>query len=206
MLVALALSGCGGPVTTSAQEKPKASPSSTTPTSTTPSPSASAPSSSPDPAPRSGNTRHIEGTGYAFTAPVGWRDVTEKLKGTSLGVDRAAASTRPMGGFADNVNVVIAGGGQATPAQLDAAAQQIKQAMRASAPAYRILPRTSVAGTPAAHLAGMRTQGKTRYWLEQYVVVRSEAGYVISFSFSPVTPPARRQQLVRAILAHWSWR
>lgn len=145
----------------------------------------------------------IAGTGYSFRVPSGWRDVTAKLG--QPGVDRAAAASTPVGGFRSNVNVVrvpkaIAAG------QLAAVVRSVRARMLGSAPHYAVRPPTSVDGTVGGHLAGVRTQGGTRYWLEQFVLPDARSTLVVSFSFSPRLPAADRSRTIDAVLASWRWR
>ena len=208
VLALVTLAGCGGKAATSDAAK-------TTPTPSSSSSSASASSSStPTPTPKVSPAStakpptgpRIKGTGYSFAVPTGWRDLTARLRSSHLGVDRAAGSPNPVAGFADNVNVVLTGPSPAGRTALDLAARQIQTALKPSAPHYAVLAQTTIAGSPAAHLAGFRTQGRTRYWLEQFVVVRPAHGYVISFSFSPQEKPAQRSPVIASILAGWRWR
>lgn len=193
--LSLVLAGCGGSGT------PAAAP--------TKHPSTLAPLCGSDATPAAGipapDGPRITGHGYSLSVPKGWRDVTGKLKAGAGQIDRAAADRSTTKGFAANVNVVITGGGAGTRAQLDAAAEQIRQAFKDTAPHYRVLPHATLAGCPAAHLAGVRTQQHTRYWLDQYIVIRRDKSVIVSFSFSPSVPATQRRKTIISILNSWKW-
>lgn len=145
----------------------------------------------------------MSGSGYRFHVPKGWRDVTSKLGRAD--VDRAAAADASVAGFRSNVNVVPVAN-QVAPGQLDIVVDGVRKKMLASAPSYAVLPRTVIGGTVAGHLGGIRTQGATRYWLEQFVLPDHARTLVISFSFSPKVPAASRARTIASVLVTWAWR
>jgi hypothetical protein len=48
----------------------------------------------------------VEGTGYSFVPPDGWRDASQFFEGSAIKVDTAYAESEAEGGFATNVNVI----------------------------------------------------------------------------------------------------
>lgn len=187
-LSGLLLAGCGA----------SASPTTGDPGSKTPS---SAPSAAPITAsPMTGTAVH--GTGYRFSVPRDWRDVTARLDRDD--VDRAAAAAVPDHGFDSNVNVVVTDG-RVAPGQLPAVVGRIHDQMQSSAPGYRVLAPRTVAGVRAGRLAGVRHQGDASYWLEQYVFARGDHTYIVSFSFSPKVPAPQRSGTIESVLASWRW-
>ena len=142
----------------------------------------------------------VVGDDYRFRVPTGWRDYTKQLDDDR--VDRAAASVR---GSRSSVNVVLTDQ-SITSGQLDAVLETIRDKILPSAPAYEILPEVTVAGARAGHLGGLRTQDRTKYWLEQYVFGHGAHTYIVSFSFPPKVRAAARARTIGAILASWRWR
>jgi hypothetical protein len=57
----------------------------------------------------------VEGTGYSFVPPEGWRDVSEAFEGSAIRIDIAYAEPEPQDDFANNVNVI-----RETPSGFDA--------------------------------------------------------------------------------------
>lgn len=146
----------------------------------------------------------IEGQGYAFRIPRGWRDVTGSVDHRG-GVDRAAGARVADHGFNSNVNVVVTPGAL-TPAQTAQVAHSIEQRIRPTAPSYAVLRPVLIAGEHAGHLAGLRSRANPPYWLEQYVVSHGARAYVVSFSFSRQVPSGQRRRVIDGVLASWTWR
>jgi hypothetical protein len=161
-------------------------------------PSAPAPTASPADGPA------VTGSGYTFHLPHGWRDITSKLRRRS-GVDHVAGALTAVGGFRSNVSVVVKPGGLSAP-QVATVTRTILDRMRASAPHDAMLPPTTVAGSPAGHLAGLSHRATRPYWLEQYVVGHGDHTYVLSFAFSPKVSASERRATIDSMLASWSWR
>ena len=48
----------------------------------------------------------VEGTGYSFVPPEGWRDIADQFEGSAIKIDAAYAEPDPEQGFANNINVI----------------------------------------------------------------------------------------------------
>ncbi len=194
-LVALALApllaGCGGGPGGSADPGTSASPTpSTAPVIATPSPAAAA------------TGIKVAGTGYAFRAPARWRDVSKQV--SARGVDTAVAAARATAGFTSNINVVISNESFAAD-QVEQFTENARVQVDGTTSDSVVEQPTRVAGAVAGHLRGMHNSGKTSYWLEQYLISHGTHTYVVSFSFSPKVPAAKRNHQVASVLASWSW-
>lgn len=148
-------------------------------------------------APATGET--FEGTGYTFTAPEGWADITAELAGS--GVDFAAGDANDADGFADNLNVVISPAGAVSADEIEPAA---KGELETQATDVTVRDRVMVAGSEAAHLSAVLASEGTDYQIEQYYVASSDQTFVVTFSFSPTVSEADRNDLALSVLATWS--
>ncbi|WP_310962368.1 hypothetical protein [Nocardioides terrisoli] len=194
--VLMLVSGCG-----SGHPAASSGPGSAAPSASHPTPSPSSTATPPTAPPAKG--AQVTGTGYRLRLPKGWRDVTSKLK-TDTGIDRAAGAVQSVHGFRSNFNVVVTDG-SLTMAQLPTVTANIRQRMLSTAPKYAVLPQTRIAGSPAGHLAGLRSEVNKPYWIDQYVVLGPDHCYIISFSFSPKVPTHQRQHTIDSVLTSWSW-
>jgi len=144
----------------------------------------------------------VPGTGYAFRVPEHWRDVTKQV--STPGVDTAAAAATATAGFTSNINVVVANRAF-TAGELTEVTERARSQVDGNANDYRIEEPTRVADALAGHLRGMHDSGKTSYWLEQYLISHGKHTYVVSFSYSPKVPEAKRDQQIASVLASWTW-
>jgi hypothetical protein len=145
----------------------------------------------------------IRGTGYSFHAPPNWRDVTS-VGNRPAAVDRAAASTKSVHGFPSSVNIVLSRGGL-DEAALSTMASNLEKSMRATAPRYVMRQNTKIAGLTAKHLSGLRSTSSKHYWLEQFIVGRTQHTYVITFTFSSRLTRAQRNDVIGSVFAGWQW-
>lgn len=167
------------------------------------SPSSTPTTAAPKPV-RPKGAKVIRGTGYSFAMPKGWVNLTRAMRKDQPTVDAAVGNRVQNDGFADNLVVTLTPTGEANTDTIDEVAKQVLEAVRKNAPKYAIRPPASVAGVPAAHLSGLYSKGRQRYWLEQFVVVGAEQTMVIAFSISPSTPKKARDRLIRTVLRSWA--
>lgn len=144
----------------------------------------------------------LQGDGYELALPKGWRDVTSHLKVDTI--DLAAQASKRVAGYASNFNVTITAGKMSVN-QLPAMTANLHKQLEQTAPSFSVLPQTTVAGAPTGHLAGLRSKVKPPYWLEEYVLIHDDHGYVVRFAFSPKVPIEKRRQQIHSVLNSWRW-
>ncbi|KNX37606.1 hypothetical protein VV01_11345 [Luteipulveratus halotolerans] len=150
----------------------------------------------------------VKGTGYTFVVKKGFIDAKGKVPGASS-VDTMVLNTLDKDGFADNINVVHqTGASGASLSLLETAAKTQLEA--AGATGYKVLPRTTVAGTEASHITAnvkrADAQGKTqRYLVDQLYILRGDKSYVVTFSFNENATQATRDALINPTVASWKW-
>lgn len=193
------LAACGGDDDSTPTTGSTAS-TSATPTAS-PSLSESASPSASDTAEAGGTT--IDGTGYSFEMPKGWHEQTKRFQAINPQVDRAAASTDVSVGYADNVNVIR------TENLPEMTADQAEKALVAEvkrvATDVEVQPRREIDGVESLHITGRTTVAKVKVRTEQFASYVDKTWYIITFSFSPKTPDAERQQQTESILDSWHW-
>lgn len=183
-----------------------AAPSTTAAPTTSAAPSTTAAPSTSVPVPAGGMT--VKGTGYTFVVKKGFIDAKGKVPGASS-VDTMVLNALDKDGFADNINVVQQSGASgASLSLLESAAKTQLEA--AGATGYKVLPRTTVAGTEASHITAnvkrADAQGKTqRYLVDQLYVLRGDKSYVVTFSFNANATQATRDALINPTVASWKW-
>jgi len=142
----------------------------------------------------------IEGTGYTFAVPEGWRSG----KAPSAAIDVAVGDAEDDDGFADNINVI----------RLDPAPLQdpdpledalVKELEGVGSQNITVRDRLEVDGAPAVHIASALTQQGTTYQAEQYNPIKDGVSYVITFSFSDTVSEDDRDDLAESVLASWKW-
>lgn len=198
LLAGALVAGCGEDDRGGAGDPPPPS------TPASPPPSAEAPSPSPrsdlgEPA----TGPMVKGTGYTYRLPAGWRDTTRLVKARQPIVDTAGTERATTDGFADNITV---GFDTAPGATLDSIEAAVPSRLRSLVPDLQVRRRVLVDGLEGVHHGGAARDGDRRFHLEQVVTLGDDSRLgVISFSFSPGVPAARRARLVDSVLASWSW-
>jgi hypothetical protein len=173
--------------------------------------SASDTASSPTAAPAGGTK--MTGTGYTYSLPDGWTDISTDLKASQPGIDtggRAAPATPP---FTANLNTLTTPSdfkGVPTSSDLDALAKQIKAEVATLSPDAKTLPHIKIDGSPAVHQEGDATskdaQGKAvKFFLVQYFVVHSGKNYGLTFAFPTDSTAGARDKIVQPVLASFKF-
>jgi hypothetical protein len=149
----------------------------------------------------------VEGTGYSFVPPDGWRDATDALEGSAIKVDSLYAEPDPQEGFANNVNVI-----RETPKGLDAdrfddyvtefRSQAGTQATDAGLTATE---ETELDGEPARTWDyELRRSEQPRIRQQQVVVIHEDALYTITWSARREAFEESTTELQR-LLDSWRW-
>lgn len=149
----------------------------------------------------------VEGTGYSFVPPDGWRDVSELIEGSAVRVDTAYAEPQPEGGFATNVNVI-----RETPPSLDADrfddyVRQLSDQARllATDAGLSAIEETRLDGEPARTWSYESRQRQQQPIRQQQVVAIHEDGlYTVTWSARRDTFEQSRAELQR-VLDSWRW-
>lgn len=145
----------------------------------------------------------IVGSGYAFNAPSGWHDITRQLRrngqeiDTGAGEDRREATT-----VRENVNVAVSTGSSMTLDAYERGAPDRLSFMVADLETY---DRVQIDGMEAAHVGGVAHTGEASFVLEQFVVVRGDTMYTVSFAVDVDRSRADRENLIDSVLASWEW-
>lgn len=145
----------------------------------------------------------VEGTGYTYVVPDGWKTPDEDIAGTEQ-TDTFAADFDDKDGFADNINVI-----RLDPAPVedldDLEKALIAELEGSSAKNVTARDRLEIDGTAAVHIASLNTlQGKD-YLTEQYNAIRDGVSYVITFSYSPDVSENDRDEVAQSVLSTWKW-
>ena len=146
----------------------------------------------------------VTGEGYALTVPPGWTDSTDQVKARFDKVDRAAGDTSVVGGFADNVNVIVSD----------------KRRIKTQRKAERIL-RTDLSqvgkdvqvqepgdldGEVAYHATARLKVGRIKVRTTQYFAQHDGAWYLVTFSYGPQTDAETEAAEIQGMLDSWSWK
>ena len=140
----------------------------------------------------------IEGSGYTYLVPEGWRRPKQLPN-----VDSGAFDGQDTDQFPDNVNVAVSRGEPITPAALEAGA--VEQYRAAGATDVSVEDRVLVAGREAMHIRATATRDGNNAVSEQFYVPGEAALYIVSFSFSPSVPSEERDRIARFTLSTWTW-
>ena len=142
----------------------------------------------------------VDGTGYRFTAPQGWRDASAALQGSAIRVDRVYAGPA-RDGFTTNVTVVRETPRGVTLAAVEPAFRRQASALADDAGVSRTQRRT-LDGAPARTWTYRLRQGGGRQ--RQLFAVRDGALYTLTFSAAARSFAAQERVFTR-ILASWRW-
>lgn len=183
----LALAGCSG------------APGARTSSGSAPASSVAASTATAAPKPASGTT--ITGTGYRYTVPKGWGEPKADVGQSST--DSFAADLDDKDGFADNVNVLVVTTGDVPADEIEKQAPAQLKSIGGSEIAVR--DRVRIAGSESAHLSALRSASGAEYRIEQYYLLRSGKGYIITFSFSPDVSRSDREGLAGSVLSSWTF-
>jgi len=147
----------------------------------------------------------VEGTGYSFTAPDGYRDVTGKLDGSAVRIDRAYADPEATG-FATNV-VVIRETPEGDLDLDDVTAQfvdQVEDTLATDAGVGAVEDR-ELDGVPAKTYAFRSRQDENGPLRQRQVVaVEDDAIYTITWSVAADAFEEQEATLDR-VLESWRW-
>jgi hypothetical protein len=145
----------------------------------------------------------IDGTGYSYSVPDGWKVPDQKIPGTEQ-TDTFAADLTDQDGFADNVNVI-----RLDPAPIkeldpleDALVNELKTA---GSQDVTLQDREEIAGDEAVHISSKQNQQGKTYLTEQYNAIHDGVSYVVTFSFSDTVSDDDREDVSESILNSWEW-
>lgn len=147
----------------------------------------------------------FEGDGYAFAAPKGWQDITDRAGGMSPYLDLGVLDPdRSSPVFGDNVNVLV----DVPYPDLSAeeTEEQLLTELRRLATDVQVEPRAAIDGEEAVHLSGRTRFGKTNVYSNQYAAYVDDTWYVVTFSHAPQTPAAERREDIATVLESWVFR
>lgn len=160
-------------------------------------------SASDDPDDTGSTGGDVTGDGYAFDAPDGWIDITDEVKANAPQVDQAVGEpAAEIDGARDNINVVVTPSGGTT---VEGYEELAPDALAFMIPELEILPRRSIAGEEAAHVAGEATSGGATFFMEQFAVTVDGDLFAITFTHDNALSPAQRDAVVDPVLASWEW-
>lgn len=142
----------------------------------------------------------ITGSAYTYNVPDGW-GVPEEMPG--FDPDSMARDLENDEGFADNINVIAAPGGEITPEQVEEAGVQELEASGAKDVAAD--ERVEIAGVESARLSGGMSLNGVDYRVEQVYATNAGQTYVVTFSFGTDVSDAERDEVVDSVLASWTW-
>jgi hypothetical protein len=150
----------------------------------------------------------VTGSGYSFTVPSGWSDVTKQAKSITAGAtspDTAVAGKR-QNGFTPNVNTLI----EPVPARVSATtyASRAKTALKAaggSVTTPSITTPTKVDGEPAASAEVERQQEGRNLRATQVYTIKNGRAYVITYTALPANFKAESSSF-REVLDSWRWK
>jgi hypothetical protein len=140
----------------------------------------------------------LSAQGFSFHAPKGWADVTDR---SATGVLLSAGHVGDEQPLAITVRRVTPGA--RTEAGARARATAILE--RAGATRIRVLADTTVAGNPAAHVAGVQNLRGTHYQLDVFYVRTPRAGWPLLFATNQYTTAERRDAMLASVLATCHW-
>jgi hypothetical protein len=185
--LALALTACGS-ATSSATDNPALGPG--------PSKATTEPAGGDHVKPATGPV--LKAQGFSFHAPKGWADVTEHA---TTGVLLSAAHLADEEPLAITVRRVTPGAKTASTAHSKAKALL----GRADATNIRVLPDTTIAGNPAAHVVGVQNLRGTHYQLDVFYVRTPHASWPLEFATNRWTTGDRRNAMLASVLktCHW---
>lgn len=156
---------------------------------------------------REAGVRLMEGDGYWYVAPEGWRDATRRFRKIQKQLDTAAQAGVPAPGeHEDSVGIWT------TPVvgRLDVelprlAALFAKQLGTYALGVERVKGRHRIDRHPAAKLVGQARFGARPAVIEQYVTVAHRHIYVITFSLAADRTDEQQDAVVDQILGTWHW-
>ena len=149
----------------------------------------------------------VDGTGYSFVPPDGWRDASEVFKGSAIKIDSAYAEPDPQDGFANNMNVI-----RETPSGLDAdqfddyVTELRKQASgQATDAGLSATEETELDGEPARTWDfESRQPEQPRIRQQQVVVIHDDALYTVTWSARRDVFEETAKEL-QGVLDSWRW-
>lgn len=142
----------------------------------------------------------ITGSAYTYNVPQGWGE-PEAMPG--FDPDSMARNLEDEDGFADNINVIAAPGGEITPEQVEeAGAQQLESS---GAKDVEVSDRVEIAGVESARLTGGMSMNNVDYTVEQVYATNAGQTYVVTFSFGADVSDDERDAVVDSVLASWTW-
>ncbi|QIX27648.1 hypothetical protein ncot_14370 [Nocardioides sp. JQ2195] len=178
-----------------------------------PSESASSPASAPAPeesetptdtdfgAPAKGPL--VKGDGYTYRMPAAWVNSTKQAKAVQKSIDSAAGEATFDDGFRDTVTVNF---DRAPGSTLDDLEASVPDQLSEQVKKLDMQPHVILEGVETLHYRGLVVDGPSKYYLEQFTNLDDDSRItIITFSFSPDLPKARRDSVVNGVLASWKW-
>jgi hypothetical protein len=163
------------------------------------------PTTSPEPRTQAQDGELVRGTGYSFTAPDGWRDVSQRFEGSAVRIDSAYAAPTATDGFATNVNVIRETPQNLEPRAFDEVVEVLYEQIAPSAVEGTLTKiRKSRLDGAAARVWLYSSKRKTgRIRVAQVAVLKGNAVYTITFSAHPKS--GRSEDDLKLILDTWRW-
>jgi hypothetical protein len=149
----------------------------------------------------------VEGTGYSFVPPDGWRDASEALEGSAVRIDAAYAEPDPQDGFANNVNVIRESPGGLDPDRFDEYVEELRSQ------AGTLATDAGLTATEELELDGepartwnyeSRRPEQPRIRQQQVVAIHEDALYTLTWSARRDTFEDSRAEL-QQLLDSWRW-
>lgn len=149
--------------------------------------------------------RALEGDGYWYVLPEGWKDDTRRFKRQQEKLDTASADTSTKE-QPDNLGVwtALAEGRLAGPVG-ELAPDFRKQLAKFAIDIRRVKGTQLIDGRDAVHLVGQAKLGKVPSEMHQFLVISGGQLYVITFSLRSALPAKERNALIQQVFRSWHW-
>ena len=162
--------------------------------------SSSAAQSAPAVEPATGEKAETDA--FSFTAPEGWRDVTDQIPGYDPEI--AYAATEAQDGFTTNVNVLPEPAFQSRSVD-EVVPATVKQLETMGFKDVQEQDRFTVAGEEAGVISAEASQNAVTYRTRQYFLAKDDKGWVVTFSFPASTTPDAQAELAESVMTTWTW-
>lgn len=145
----------------------------------------------------------VTGEAYAFNAPVGWREITDRLARSGAEVDAGVGEDpAEVTTVRENLSVSVVPHPGMT---LDAYERSAARSLAYLIEELETYDREVIDGHEAVHVGGEANTGEASFVFEQYAVVRGDTMYTVSFTLDAGRPEADRHHLIDSVLASWEW-
>ncbi|WP_067436852.1 hypothetical protein [Nocardioides jensenii] len=147
--------------------------------------------------------RIMSGKGYQYSAPKSWVDITKQMRESGQKVDTAVGADITVSTTVrENLNVVLT---DVPGVTLETYEQIAPETLAFMVKDLEVYDRAVIAGDEAVHVGGSATVGGVDFFFEQFVVVRDDTMYAVSFAINLERSDEERRAVVDSVLASWKW-